>query len=238
MQAKYGYGLIPYGSIWSLADLAEQFLIIPVFYRQAILRKASDSIAQDDRFVWKFTRDLTLRTKLNNRMNLKNKHQEWLMFRREQPSTISRELWDRLTEALMGYTLTDSTVRVPSLERQLYDTLYGTDTRFGLGEDQAFVDANYALATIIAYLSDPNRDFTPVNIDSFFATYSFDTPENIRTTMDVIYNSFTSEHVNNVWFETLSDALATRAKYKELLKTSWVALHGIRVLEVGGLFDD
>jgi hypothetical protein len=41
-----------------------------------------------------------------------------------------------------------------------------------------------------------------------------------------------------MWFETLHDAFSTKAKYKELFKTSWVALHGIRVLEVGGLFDD
>ena len=48
----------------------------------------------------------------------------------------------------------------------------------------------------------------------------------------------TATNVNNIWFETLSDALATRSKYKELMKTSWIAVHGIRVLEVGGLFDD
>jgi hypothetical protein len=188
--------------------------------------------------VWKFTRDLALRNDLKGNLNLKNKHQEWFMFRREQPSNIPRELWDRLTEAMIGYTLADSTVRVPTLDRELYDALFGTDTRFGLGADQAFVDADYALASVLAYLTNPNIDFQPTDINAFFATYSFDTPENIQEAMTVIYDTFGSTHVNNIWFETLSDALATRAKYKELLKTSWIALHGIRVLEVGGLFDD
>lgn len=238
LQALYGFGLIPYDSVWSLAALSEQLFIIPVLYRQAILRKASSNIAQDNRFVWKFTRDLALRNSLKGNLNLKNKHAEWFMFRREQPSSIPRELWDRLTEALIGYTLADPTVRVPTLDRELYDALFGTDTRFGLGVDQAFCDKNYALATIVAYLTNPDIDFQPTDIDTFFATYSFDTPANTAIAMDAIYESFGSEHVNNIWFETLSDALATRAKYKELFKTSWVALHGIRVLEVGGLFDD
>lgn len=160
------------------------------------------------------------------------------MIRREQPSSIPSELWNRLTEAVIGYTLADPTVRVPTLDRELYDALFGTDTRFGLGVDQAFCDKNFALASILAYLTNPDIDFQPTDIDAFFATYSFDTPQNIQQAMGVIYDTFGSVHVNNIWFETLNDAFATRAKYKELFKTSWIALHGIRVLEVGGLFDD
>jgi hypothetical protein len=238
LQAKYGYGMIPWDTYWSLAAIAEQFFVIPVLYRQAILRKAASSIAQDDRFVWKFTRDLALRNSLKNSLSLKNKHQEWLMFRREQPSSISRELWDRLTEALIEHKLDDDTTRVPTLDRELYDATFGTDTRYGLGVDQAFVNKDYALASINAYLTNPSIDFQPIDIDAFFATHSFDTPDNIEAAMNTIYDTFGSTHVNNIWFETLSDALATRAKYKELFKTSWIALHGIRVLEVGGLFDD
>lgn len=234
----YGYGLSPYGFTYSLADLAEQSLIIPILYREAVLHKASNYITEDDRFVWRFTRDLTLRYTLKGTNNLKSKHEQWLLIRREQPTVIARELWDRLTEALIGYTLADNTVRVPSLERELYDALNNTDTRYGLGVDQAFCDKALGLATVLAYLEDPNIDFSPVDIDNFFATHSFDTPENIRTAMDDIYSSFSTQNTNNIWFETLLDAFATRAKYKEILKTSWIALHGIRVLEVGGIFDD
>lgn len=238
---KYGYGMIEYGSIFSLGILTEADYQIPVMYREAIIRKVASYINDDDRYVVRFTRDWALRDDLQangKQMNLKEKHQEWFMFRREQTSTIPRELWDRLVESLVGHKLTDASIRVPALDRELYDATYGSDTRFGLADDQAFVDKALGLSTILAYLTDPANDFSPTDIDAFFATQSFDTPEGIMTAMATIYTTFSAFHVNSMWFETLSDALSTRAKYKELMKTSWVALHGIRVLEVGGLFDD
>lgn len=319
----YGYGSIEYGSVFSTGILTEAEYQIPVLYREAIVRKVASYINDDDRYVLQFTRDFTLRDRLetnDRQFNLKNKHQEWFLFRRDQNSTIPRELWDRLTEALSGrklvttqtltkqdgvitfavvgqsvalgdvgiagfalqdangvgllegvdYTIDPATgivkllsaarittsapyvlttqytytvtrgqnVRVPSLERELYDSLYGTDTQYGLGEDQAFVNKELGLNTIVKYLTDPNRDFTPIDIDGFFATDPFSSPESIERAMDFIYTTFNSTHVNAMWFEALHDALSVRSKYKEILKTSWVALHGIRVLEVAGLFDD
>jgi hypothetical protein len=241
LMEKYGYGMIEYGSIFSLGILTEADYQVPVLYREAIIRKVASYINDDNRYFVRFTRDWALRddpAANGKQMNLKNKHQEWLMFRRDQTSTIARVLWDRLVESLIGYKLTDSSIRVPSLERELYDAALGTDTRFGLGIDQAFVDKQLGLATVLAYLTNPLNDFSPTDIDAFFATHSFDTPANIAVAMDTIYTTFNALHVNAIWFEALSDALSTRAKYKELLKTSWIALHGIRVLEVGGLFDD
>lgn len=320
----YGYGSIQYGSIFSAGILTEADYQIPVLYREAIIRKVASYINDDNRYVVRFTRDWALRDNIEANgkwMNLKNKHEEWFLFRKDQTSTLPRELWDRLTEALIGYKLTKTqtltqpgkrvsfaaagqtvalgdsgitgfiaqtgngtglvegsdftinrvtglvtllstsrfsgtapytmratytytttrggqSIRVPSLERELYDATHGTDTRYGLGEDQAFVDKTAGLSTVISYLSNPANDFAPTDIDAFFATNSFDTPENIASAMDLIYTTFNAIHVNAIWFETLLDALSTRAKYKELMKTSWIALHGIRVLEVGGLFDD
>lgn len=238
---KYGYGVIEYGSTWSLGSLSEADYQIPVLYRQAIIRKVASYINDDDRYLIRFTRDFSLRDDIQangKQMNLKDKHEEWFLFRQEQTSSIPLELWNRLTEALIGYTLADNTVRVPALDRELYDATAGTDTRFGLGVDQAFCDKTLGLGTVLAYLEDPTVNFAPTDIDSFFANNSFDTPANIASSMNVIYTSFAAQHTNNIWFNCLQDALSTRAKYKELMKTSWIALHGIRVLEVGGLFDD
>lgn len=237
-----GWGLLPwsssYGSEAMTASPLATFLDIPVYYRQAILRNGSSYINEDSRFVWQFTYDMSLRLMSPTNVNRKNKHQEWKMFRREQTTEIDRELWDRLTESIVGYKLTDNTIRVPSLERELYDAANGTDTRYGLGIDQAFCNGQFALETILSYLQDPNNDFGTIDIDMFFATHSFDTPQNIEIAMNTIYLTFSAQHINNMWFETLYDALTTRAKYKELMKTSWLALHGIRVLEVAGVFDD
>jgi len=234
---RYGYGMVNYGSTFGLGVITDDDFQVPVLYREAIIRKVASYINDDDRYIVRFAHDWTLRNGLTP-TNLKNKHQEWMLFRREQTSTIPRELWDRLVESLIGHKLTDATIRVPALERELYDSMNGTDTRFGLGVDQAFVDRQLGLSTILGYLEDPGRDFSPVDINIFFANNSFDTSSNIISAMDTIYTTFNASHVNSMWFETLSDALSTRAKYKELMKTSWIALHGIRVLEVGGLFDD
>lgn len=238
---KYGYGLTEFGSIYSLGALSEQAYQIPVLYREAILRKASSYINDDDRYILRFTRDMTLRDNIQadgNSLNLKSKHEEWFLFRREQTDTIPQELWNRLTEALIGYKLTDSLTRVPTLDRELYDAQYGTDTRFGLGVGQTFVDKTLALQTIISYLQDPNNNFAPTDIDVFFATYAFDTPSNIIIAMNAIYNTFSAKNVNAMWFETLLDALSTRSQYREIMKTSWIALSGTRQLEINGIYDD
>lgn len=253
---KYGYGIIQYGSIWSLGVLSESMYEIPVQYRQAIVRKVSTYLKDGDRFIVKFTRDWTLRDDLTangKSMNLKDRHEEWQLFRRQQQGALPRALWDRLTEAVVGYkdatvavyspelqkyVMTPTKQRVPSLNRQLYDEANGTDTQYGLGVDQAFVNRTYAMATILGYLTNPDYNFWPLNIDAFFASNTFDTPEGTKKAMDEIYDTFAAEHINGIWFDTLADAMATKAKYKELLKTSWVALHGVRLLDVGGAFDD
>lgn len=238
---RYGYGIIKFGSTFSMGAVTEAYHITPVLYREAIIRNAASYITDDDRFVMRFLRDVSLRDQLQPNKAYakpKNKHEEWFLFRREQSSTIPHELWVRLTESMMGHKIDDPTTRVPALERELYDSTYGTDTRYGLGESQSFTNRQLALATVLEYLQRPSNDFYPADIDDFFTRNSFDTPANIKIAMDEIYNTFPATHVNNIWFDTLLDALSTRSKYKEIMKTSWIALHGIRVLEVGGLFDD
>lgn len=238
---RFGWGTSPYGITYPVSLLTDEFVFIPVFYRQAVLNKAYDYITTGDRFIIRFTRDLSLRDNLttNGRnLNLKNKHQEWLLIRRAQQTNIPLPLWNALIECIIGYKIDDPSIRVPSLERELYDAANETQTRFGLGKDQAFTDGNLALKTVLAYLRDPDVNFYPIDINNFFATNTFDTAENIKNALMEIYNTFGAKHVNAIWFNVLLDALSTKSKYKEIMKTSWVAVYGIRVLEVGGLFDE
>lgn len=209
-------------------------VISPVFYRQMILRGASDLLNADNRYIIQFTRDLTLRDKLQP--NLTTKHEEWVLIRRSMQNNIDRILWNKLVESIVGFSLTDNS-RVPSMDRQLYDAANNTDTQYGLQDGQAFVNGSLALGTVLAYLQDPSVSFYPTDINSFFETYSFDTSANIIQAMDVIYNTFGATHVNAIWFNTLQDAFTTKKQYREFLKTSWVALYGVRILEVGNLFD-
>lgn len=218
-----------------------------IFYRKVVLSQITGYINEGDRYVVEFTRDLTLRDTLetdHNYMNVKNKHEKWFMFRREQIGAVPQDLWVKMTEALMGCKYDDFTKRVPSFEREHYDMTYGTSTRYGFGKDQIFVNPEYARATIVSYLQDPSHNFKPVDINHFFEVFPatedvfWSDPQQVKEMCDFIYNTFDSYHTNGIWFDVLSDALVTQSKYKGLMKTSWLALHGIRILDVAGQFDD
>ena len=99
----------------------------------------------------------------------------------------------------------------------------------------------------MAYLQDGENDFAPIDINSFFETWdplslTPRLPEDAETIADMmadIYNTFTFDNVNRIWFSALlTAALPFQHRYEDLLKTSYVALHGIRILETAGLFDD
>lgn len=121
--------------------------------------------------------------------------------------------------------MTDQNIILPTLERTLYDEKFGTDTRFGLGDEQIFVDPDVAKATVTAILTDPSRDFVGVDIDDFVNNQlNFTTPEDIISTMEAIYESFASDDVNYIFFQILQDAFVDKTEFEEFFKTSWVAL--------------
>jgi len=224
--------------------VSNRFIDLPYRYTQAIIRGLQGIVTADKRYTVKFTRDFTLRDRLDiedeavGSIDLKNHHEEWKIFRKEQQFNIDKWQWDKITESIIGYKLASPDVRVPSYERELYDDKYGTDTQYGLGENQTFVNGPLALKSIIAYLIDPEVDFTPIDINVFFANNNFDTNENIIKAMDEIYNTFTFTNVNRMYFSVLNDAFTTKAKYREIFKTSMLALHGIRPFQTAGIFDD
>lgn len=214
---------------------------LPPRFTQAIIRGIRGIVNDDNRYIVRWTRDFTLRDDLkfgDTPLQLKDLHEQWELLRKEQPTHIPRRLWDKVTECIVGYTLNDTSVRVPSYQRQLYDEQNETDTRFGLDTGQAFTDGTYALSTILTYLNDPNNNFHPVDINVFFEDYSFDTPEGIVEAMNVIYTTFSYAHVNRMFFDVLHDAFTFKRKYSDIFKTSYVALHGIKPFQVLGLFDD
>ena len=196
-------------------------------------------VGDNDRYILRITHDSTLRDSLNRTDDINNiKHEEWKMFREEQLYNIDRWMWDKITESMIGYKITNPLIRVPSYERELYDVQYDSETRFGLEDGQSFVDGNIAKETIQYYLEDSNNDFYPLDIGAFLDAYNMSTPENIISLMDTIYNSFSYVHVNKIYFSVLHDAISCKRKYPGLFKTSMVALHGVKPFQVGGVFDD
>jgi len=239
---RFGWGISPYGKEFSLSQLPDNYAFIPVYYRQAILRQARDYITDGDRFVLRFTRDLTLRDSLDDAprpVNLKNKHQEWLLIRQFQETKILEKLWKKMIECIVGYDLNDPAIRVPTLERELFDAANGTQTRYGLGEGQAFANGTLALNSVLSYLRDPNVDFYPIDINSFFEANNFTTPQGIIDALEEIYATFNTDQINTIWFNVLQEAaLPVQPKYKQIFKTSWVSIYGVRIIDVGGAFDD
>jgi hypothetical protein len=213
--------------------------IAPIKYKQAIVRNIAEYVNSSNQYMVQFTVDLSLRDNILGKLDsahLKNKHEEWIMIRRNQIGNIPRDLWDKATESLMGQSLVDGSP-IPTLNRLAFDEKYGTITRYGLESGQTFVDKTLGVQTLINYLKNPNLNFSPIDITDLFSRVDFTTPSGIASVMNEIYTSFSSEHVNGIWFELLQDALSTNPQYKGLMKTSWVAVHCNRLLEVNGIFD-
>lgn len=224
-----------------ITEIPTEVFHFPDRHTQAVVRGLRGLVTSDRRFTLRYTRDFTLRDNLENgstSLELKQAHEEWQLIRQEQPFLIPRGLWDKVTESMVGYLLTDASVRVPSLERELYDSTYETDTRFGLREGQAFTDGATALQTILGDLQDPENEFPSVDINTFFAIHNFDTAEGIVDAMDAIYETFTFTDVNRIYFAIVHDAFSFKQEYPDIFKTSMVAIHGIRPFQVAGLFDD
>lgn len=154
---------------------------------------------------------------------LKTVHTEWTMLRKQQLSTIPIMWWNKIIESIVGYSLDNPSVPVPSLSYQLYDQLNGTTFRFGLKSGQAFVNGTYALNTILDDLYNPINIFEPMDIGTFFQIYSFDTPSNIAIALDGMYNNFNNISINRIFFKILHDALASNPHYEGIMKTSMVS---------------
>jgi hypothetical protein len=154
---------------------------------------------------------------------LKTVHAEWTMIREQQLSTIPIIWWNKVIESIIGYSLDNSSIPVPSLQYQLYDQLNGTCFRFGLKPGQAFVNGTYALNTILDDLYNPVNTFEPMDIGTFFQIYSFDTPANIAIALDGMYNNFNNININRIFFKILHDALASNPQYEGIMKTSMVS---------------
>lgn len=216
-------------------------VLLPVRYTQIIVKDIANKVAVDNRYALQFTRFFNLRDDLNagvSALDLKNKHSEWYIFRKEQSDKIPESLWNLAAEAVVGYKLADLDndvlTPVPSLERVVYDEAFGETSRFGLGDGQAFVDREIGLKSILQLLESVDYDTAPVDKYDFLDSYSFDTPVNIRKAMNYMFVNFSSDAVNTMFFELLQDALANKRDYPGLFKTSWIALHGIKILETVG----
>jgi hypothetical protein len=215
------------------------------YYDQLIIRNLKNVVQLDDRYKLQMNRDFTQRDVLR-RLNattgnndlLNNVHTEWETFRRAQPNHIPLTLWNKLTEAVVGFRLdtldSGTMIPIPSVDRVLYDQKFNETTRFGLGDSQAVVHKTTAIATILATINRSDFNTYPEDKFNFLQETSFDAPQNIRTAMQRIFDKFPSERVNEIFFETLLDIMAVKRDYADIFKTSWISIHGVKLLETAG----
>ena len=82
---------------------------LPFNYNQLIIKGLDTSVPADDAYTLRFTRDFSLRDRLADNeadislLQRKNVHNEWTLIREKQFSKIDRDLWDSITESLLGF---------------------------------------------------------------------------------------------------------------------------------------
>jgi len=225
---EFGYGLV-YGIVFD-----EDEYELPYRYTQLVIKGLENTVKDDERYVLRFTRDFTLRDELPgpnslySPLYLKNVHWEWKLIREKQLAKIDLFLWDRIIECMIGKRIisgiVDNTNPLPTLNRTVYDSIYDRDTRYGLGEEQIFMDGELAKYIVNYMLNDPNNTFINVDINEFITNNTLDSESNIISTMYAIYNNFTTEEINKIFFELLHAAMTHKKHHSEIFKTSWVAL--------------
>ena len=204
---------------------------IPPRYTQFMVFNASQIVTEGKRYAIMFVKDFILRDQINNNEGmLKNKHQEWTLLRANQIQLLSRTLWDKITETLIGSKINDSSYIIPALNRVLYDSINNATTQYGIGYDQCMGDKQIILASLLARITDTSFDTTPINKETFLEEYPFDSTANIIIAMDYIYNNFKSVNVNTLFIGILQDTLSFTPQLEGIFKTSMVSLLSVSPL--------
>lgn len=233
-----GYGLV-YGNTFD-----EFAYTLPYRYMQLIIKGLDGMIKDSDRYTLRFTKDFNFRDRLDhNSLKKKILHEEWKVFREKQFAKIDRYLWQKLIESIIGFKMTsettyDSNMKRPSYNRVVYDTIYNSDTRFGLGDEQVLVPSDMAKQTIQNIVNSSMRYEVTDSERNILLSLDFSTPESTIEYLNQIYYVLPSNIVNKIFFQVLYDALSNKIEYSDIMKTSWVALQITQTLSAPTEFNE
>ncbi len=214
-----------------------------VAYDSCAISGLGTNVSKIDSYKLRFIRNFTLRDDPEE-IQLKNVHTEWTLIRERMPTKLPAQLWLALTNAVCGQDAVGN--QLPSQTRINYDTKYGTNTRYGFGSDQIFVESDLALTTIINTILNTSvqlkigdltiTDYiTALGITSSSTAEQiesnyFSTPEQSRGTMTLIYNTSRASQINEIFFSVLNDALANNYQFTDLFKTSLITANSSTVV--------
>jgi hypothetical protein len=83
--------------------------------------------------------------------------------------------------------------------------------------------SSVGLDTLNKILREENTDFK-VDIADFIQRHPLNTIQDIKDAMEEIYQTFSIEEVNRIYFSLLHDAFVFKKEYEEFFKTSWVGI--------------
>jgi hypothetical protein len=202
----------------------------PFSYRGLVVENIQSQLS-DNGYSLLLPYDKTLRDIQNgSKVIEKNRHYIWKLLREKQMERVPQQLWNKITESIIGYSLSNTTQVIPSLYRVLYDSINNTVTQYGFGSDQTLGPAEIIKQTVINKLRDTEFNISPINKERFMESFSFNSPTDIITTMDYIFTSFKSVDINAIFFNVLNEALSYNHELDGIFKTSMVAIHSTQKL--------
>jgi hypothetical protein len=200
-------------------------------------------VRKNDSYKLRITENGSMRDD-DNDIALRTTHSEWKLIRRNQPTKIPKELWDKLVDTLCGETATGQTLPFASYAE--YDSRNGTTSRIGLKQGQVLADLSQAVATVkgtllntqvVAY-DEATGSFTPAPVQ--FVGYDItaldtylETPASTREFMATLWNKAAARNLNELFFAVLDDSLAASYELADIMKTSFVTLDEVRTVVVG-----
>lgn len=209
---------------------------LPVRYDSVGVFGLNKFANRDDTYKLRFTRNFTLRDDPNE-LDLKNVHAEWKLLRPSQNVRVPSTLWDKMVDSAVGKDIVGNAVPFTYLSD--YDNQHGTSNRFGLGVGQILAEKENVLEsikhTILNTTLTLNIGGTKVpdyiqNLKLSQLDKYFDTPENIRKTLDLIWREAKPKQINELFFAVVNDALANNFEFKDVFKTSRLSVYSIKTV--------
>ena len=250
LQAKnlLAYGPSLYMVFQNITEANDQKKL-PVRYDAITVYGLNKYVSRDDTYKLRFTRNFTLRDDPNeidfktgrpsrgSSSSLKNVHTEWTLLRPAQNKRIPLNLWNKLVESALGQDSIGNTLPYTYLKD--YDHQHGTSNSFGLGVGQILAEQAQVIAsikhTILNTTLTINLGGTKVpdyiqNLKLSQLDKYFDTPENIRKTLDLIWREAKPKQINEIFFAVINDALANNFEFKDVFKTSRLSVYSIKTV--------
>jgi len=190
-------------------------------------------VTKNDSYKLRMMRNFTLLDDPEE-LSLKNVHTEWVLIRKQQSSKIPSQLWDTLTDAVAGEDIGGN--KLPSQTRIDYDLRNGTRSRYGFGNGRIFADSELLKVSITNTILNTKLTLNLVNkiVPDYISALNFDDSDKwfkdaatARLTMNLIWNKGRASQINEIFFDTLEDALSKNYEFSDIFKTSLITVNSV-----------